>query len=79
VKLSREQQLEGRLSLHASDDVALAFYRHTNAKFGSALFFPERTGVLGPTPHAARGDSGKTYLETPLPGADRLLEEYRRA
>ena len=67
------------MSLHASDDLALSFYRHTNTKFGGDLFFPDRTGILGPTPHAARGDFTKTYFETTLAGADRLLEEYRRA
>jgi hypothetical protein len=79
VKLSREQSFEGRISLHASDEDALSFYRRVAAKIAGGLFYPEQKDVLGPTPHAGRNDRSLTYLETTLAGADRLLEDYRRA
>jgi hypothetical protein len=77
VLLSDDQGFEGRLTLHAADAIALSFYRHINGKLGGNLFYPERTGVLGPTPHAAGGDAGRTFLETRQPEALRLLEVYR--
>ena len=78
VKLSREQAFEGRLGLHAADDVALAFYRHLHDKIPCGLFYPERTGVSGPTPHSGRNDPSLTYLVTTVVGAQHLLEDYRR-
>lgn len=79
VLRSVEKGFDGRLSLHASNAEALEFYRAVQKKLGSPLFHPERTGVLGPTPHAARGDSTKTYLETTESGARAWLEGYRNA
>jgi GNAT superfamily N-acetyltransferase len=77
VKLSQEQGFDGRLSLHAADDPALNFYRHLQAKLGGSLFHPERTGVIGPTPHGPASDGGRTYLEMKQTEAIRLLEVYR--
>jgi hypothetical protein len=57
----------------------LGFYRRLNSKIPGGLFHPERVGVTGPTPHGQRHDATLTYLETTLVGADRLLEDYRRA
>ena len=68
---------DGRLSLHASNSDALGFYRAVEHKLNAPLFHPERTGILGPTPQAARGDSAKTYLETTESGARAWLEGYR--
>jgi hypothetical protein len=74
---SRQRGFDGRVGLHVADADASSFYRHIHAKCGSALFFPERTGVEGPTPRRAL-DAPKTYLETTEAGATRWLEEYRR-
>lgn len=38
------------------------------------VFHPERTGILGPIPHMARGDSTKSDLETTESGARAWLE-----
>jgi hypothetical protein len=77
VKESEDQGFDGRLTLHASDDEALAFYRNLDKKVGGNLFFPERTGVVGPTPHGVNGDAGRTFLETTPTGAKILLGVYR--
>lgn len=78
VLTSQGQNLDGRLSLHVSDASALSFYRKVDVMLGGGLFHPEKTGVVGPTPHAARSDTDLTYLETTFDGACRLLESYRR-
>jgi GNAT superfamily N-acetyltransferase len=78
VLFSHQRGHEGRLGLHVADEAALRFYRHLNDRCGGALFYPERTGVPGPTPRGPH-EAGKTYLETTEAGAMRWLEEYRRA
>ncbi len=77
VLMSHLRGLEGRLGLHVADPSALGFYRHLDSKCPGGLFYPERTGVAGPT---LRGDreAGKPYLETILAGALHWLEGYRR-
>ena len=77
VKLSHDGGLEGRLSLHVADAVALGFYRQLNQKLSGGLFYPERNGVTGPTPHGARDDPTMTYLEATQAGAMQLLGVYR--
>jgi hypothetical protein len=77
VKLSYDGGLEGRLSLHVADAVALGFYRHLDQKMSGGLFHPEQNGVTGPTPHGAHGDPTMTYLETTQAGAMQLLGVYR--
>ncbi len=77
VKLSHDGGLEGRLSSHVADAVALGFYRHLDQKLSGGLFHPERNGVTGPTPHGARDDPTMTYLETTQAGAMQLLGVYR--
>ncbi len=79
VWLSQQLGTTGRVALHASDDEALDFYRRVSAKVGNGLFLPERTGVLGPTPHSRHGDAQRVYMETSVEGAVQLLEDYRRA
>jgi hypothetical protein len=77
VKVSSEQGFDGRVTLHAADATALGFYRHLHTKMGGNLFYPEQTGILGPTPHAVGGDAGRTFLEIKQTEAERLLEVYR--
>ncbi|MGL6074451.1 MAG: GNAT family N-acetyltransferase [Fimbriiglobus sp.] len=77
MKMSQDQGFEGRLTLHASDTEALGFYRRIDTKMGGNLFYPEQLGILGPTPHASRGDATKTFLETRQVKARQLLEVYR--
>jgi hypothetical protein len=77
VLLSQQRGFDGRIGLHVADADALGFYRRLHAKVGDALFYPDQTGVRGPTPRGAH-ETGKTYLETTEAGAARWLEEYRR-
>jgi len=73
---SKSQGLGGLLGLHAADADSLGYYRRLNTQRGGSVFHPERTGVRGPGPRSA--DLAKVYLETTQPGADALLEDYRR-
>lgn len=78
ILLSHLGGFEGRLSLHVGDEQALGFYRHLNTvRCGGNLFYPEQTGVPGPTPRGEH-ERGRTYLETKEDGANSWLEEYRR-
>jgi ribosomal protein S18 acetylase RimI-like enzyme len=77
VKVSQDEGLNGRVSLHASNDSALTFYRNVGNGRSALLYFPEKTGVLGPTPHAGRNDSRLTFLEMTPEGAIDFLEDYR--
>ena len=77
VKLSLDQGMEGRVSLHVADTVALGFYKRLNEKMQGGLFHPERNEVAGPTPHGAEADRTKIYLETTQTGAMQLLGVYR--
>lgn len=77
VHLSVSKGYMGRLSLHASNEAALTFYRNVHGLVGKRLFHPERQGVLGPTPQATRQDASRTYLETTEAGALEWLEGYR--
>ena len=79
VLLSHQSGSGGRVALHVGDESVLNFYRRVSDKIGGSLFFPEQTGVTGPTPHGVHGDSERVYLEMTDEGATRLLEEYRRA
>lgn len=76
VKVSQDTGYDGRLSLHAASDSALAFYRKIAENRTPPLFYDERTGIRGPTPHAARSDAELTYLETTPEGAMNFLEDY---
>lgn len=78
VKLSQDQGMGGCVSLHASNESALAFYRRVAENRTPALFYDEKTGVTGPTPHGNH-DVSKMYLETTSAGAINLLEDYRHA
>ncbi len=77
VWFSRENGCGGRLSLHASDTAALEYYRYLASKRSVPMFHPERTDILGPTPHGRLGDGKLTFLETTTDGALNLLEDYR--
>lgn len=76
VKLSQDRGLGGRVSLHASNNSALAFYRRVAENQPPSLFFAEKSGVVGPTPHG-NNDIAKPYLEMTPAGAINLLENYR--
>ena len=76
ILLSQQRGFEGRVGLHVADAGALAFYRVLHRKCGDALFYPDRTGVAGPTPRGAH-ETSKTYLETTEAGATAWLEGYR--
>lgn len=78
IKMSQDQAMDGRVSLHASNDSALAFYRKVAENRTPQLFHEEKTGVTGPTPHGNH-DVSKTYLETTPAGAINFLEDYRHA
>lgn len=78
VLLSHQQGFEGRLGLHVADAQALGFYRRLNTEHcHGELFYPEQSGVAGPTPRGSH-ETGKTYLEATEAGATSWLEEYRR-
>ncbi|TWT74057.1 GNAT family N-acetyltransferase [Allorhodopirellula solitaria] len=77
VKVSQDDGCDGRVSLHASNDSALLFYRNVGKNRVPALYHDEKTGVLGPTPHADRNDPRLTYLELTPQGAIDFLEDYR--
>ncbi len=79
AKLSQDLGYGGRFGLHASSSDALNFYRRVASDRNPALFHPEITGILGPTPHGNPGDRCRTYLETTPQGAINLLEDYRHA
>ncbi len=74
---THQRGFDGRLGLHVADADAVNFYRHIHGKCEGTRFFPERTGIEGPTPRRAY-DSPKTYLETTEAEATRWLEEYHR-
>lgn len=76
--LSMSEGFEGRLGLHVAHDEAMGFYRRLQAKCGGTLFYPERNGVVGPTPHG-ENDRDRIYLESTEHGTKAWLEEYRRA
>jgi len=78
IKMSQDQAMGGRVSLHASNDSALAFYRKVAENRTPELFYGEKSGVTGPTPHGNL-DVSKTYLETTPAGAINFLEDYRNA
>lgn len=77
VKVSQDEGCDGRVTLHASNESALSFYRNAAKNRSPALFHDEKTGVLGPTPHADRNDERLTFLEMNPPGAIDFLEDYR--
>lgn len=77
VLVSHQRGFGGRLGLHVADEAALEFYRHLHSKkCGGALFYPEQSGVPGPTPHG-EDERSKTYLETKEDAATGWLEGYR--
>jgi hypothetical protein len=65
--------------LHAADDESLGFYRHVNDRLCEGkLWHPERTGIVGPTPHSRmESDGNKVYLESTKERALAWLEGYR--
>lgn len=77
VKVSQDEGCDGRVSLHASNELALSFYRKVGENRSPTLYYAERSGVLGPTPHAGRNDEQLTYLELTPQGAINFLEDYR--
>ena len=76
VKFSQDQGYGGRVSLHASNESALAFYRRVTENRIPRLFYDERMGVVGPTPHGTN-DIERPYLEMTPDGSINLLEDYR--
>jgi hypothetical protein len=78
VLQSHLQGCDGRLGLHAADDLALGYYLDTHRRLGGGLFLPERQGVPG-VPPRADDSRRKPYLETTDEGPSLLLERYRRA
>jgi hypothetical protein len=77
ILLSHLRGFEGRVGLHVADSEAEGFYRRLHEKCENTLFYPDRSGVAGPTPRGEH-DKAKTYLESSEPGARSWLEEYRR-
>ncbi len=78
IKLSQDQGYDGRIGLHVANESALGFYRKIGQNRQLPLFHPEKTEILGPTPHGVRGDTTQIYLETTPEGAQDFLEENRR-
>jgi len=78
IFLSQQHGYAGRVGLHVASDEALGFYQRLNEKCDRQLFYPERTGISGPTPRGQQ-ETNKTYLETQESGASLWLENYRHA
>jgi hypothetical protein len=77
VLQSHLQGCDGRIGLHAADDIALAYYLDLHRRLGGGLFLPQRDGVPGmPRPDDCRR---KPYLETTDDGPSLLLERFKRA
>lgn len=77
IRLSADGGYDGRVGLHSENDDSLTFYRRIAEKRDVPLFQPEKTGIIGPTPHGARSDGSLVYLETTSAGAMNFLEDYR--
>lgn len=76
VMFSQDHGLSARVSLHASDNTALEFYRRVAENRSPKLFYDEKSGIAGPTPHG-NTEISKPYLEMTPTGAISLLEDYR--
>jgi hypothetical protein len=79
IHLSRENGLNGRVGLHASDaDVLNSVYRRY-AQRVPGLFKADAVGIAGPTAYGPVKNLTLTYLETNEAEAEQFLEGYRNA
>lgn len=79
IHMSRENGLNGRVGLHASDENVLNSVYRAYARKVPGLFKAEATGIAGPTSYGPMKNLALTYLETNEEGAAQFLEGYRNA
>ena len=77
IHISRENGLDGRVGLHATDGNVLNSVYRAYARKVPGLFKPDATGIPGPTNYGPSKNLSLTYLETTEVGAEQFLEGYR--
>jgi|GEM_PF-1694944 len=79
IHLSRENGMNGRVGLHASDENVLNSVYRAYARKVPGLFKADAMGIAGPTNYGPMKNLTLTYLETTEEGAEKFLEGYRNA
>lgn len=79
IHVSRENGMNGRVGLHAADEVVLNSVYRRYARHVPGLFKADATGIAGPTNYGPMKNMALTYLETTETGAEQFLEGYRNA